>query len=215
MENAQEKTHVRNWKNYLIGLLVIGITVLWFARGCDKPALVVDPRETAYQDTIRVLRAQAATVEAKEDSIYADAKDRFKRDSITIKQQDRRIAAARIRAQTAEAKILQITRDEHPEVVAALAAKDTLAMELQNKVDSVSAHYYVAMKQLAALEHLDIDNDRIQARMIMECEGRGARLQADLDEANKKAEKVPVLKRVITWLGVALVIETAVLVVKD
>lgn len=214
MENAQEKTHVRNWKNYLIGLLAIGITVLWFARGCDKPAPVVDTRETAYQDTIRALRAQVATIDAKEDSIFSSATDRFKRDSITIKRQDRRIAAAVVRAQAAEAKITQITRDEHPEVVAALAAKDTVQMEMQNKVDSLQASNYIMMKQLTALQHLDIDEDRAKARMIQECEARREQMRQDLEAANKKAEKVPVLKRVITWLGVALVIETAILAIK-
>lgn len=214
MENAQEKTHVRNWKNYLIGLLAIGITVLWFARGCDKPAPVVDVRETAYQDTIRALRAQVATIDAKEDSIFSSATDRFKRDSITIKQQDRRIAVARVREREAEAKISELTKQEHPEVVAALAAKDTTIMEMQNKVDSLQASNYISMKQLTALEHLDINEDRIKAQMIQECEARREQMRQDLEVANKKAAKVPILKKVITWLGVALVIETGILALK-
>lgn len=214
MENAEEKTHVRrNWKNYLIAFLAIAVTLLWF-RGCDKPAPVDDHREMAYQDTIRVLRAQVATIDAKEDSIYASATDRFKRDSITIKKQDRRIAVARAREREAEAKISELTKQEHPEVVAALAAKDTTIMEMQNKVDSLQASNYISMKQLTALEHLDISEDRIRGRMIEECEARREQMRQDLEAANKKAEKVPVLKKVITWLGVALVIETTILAIK-
>lgn len=215
MDSDDKPTHVRNWKNYLIGFLALAVTLLWFTRGCDNPPLQDDLKEIAYQDTIRIIRSQMATVDAKQDSIFAKVADRIKRDSVTIKQKDSKIGVAERRAAAAEAKISQLTRDEHPEVVEALAAKDTVILELKSKVDILQASLYDAGKQLTALEHLDIDENRLKARMDQECVVRTQQLKQDLEEATEKAEKVPVLKRVITWLGVALIIETAVLIVKD
>src|SRR5688572_6528645 len=119
MEDVPKTTHVRNWKNYLIGLLVIAVTLLWFTRSCDNPP-ADDSKERAYQDTIRTIRAQDAVNDAKQDTIYAQAAKQLKQKDITIERQNKRIAAANARAVAAEAKISQLTKDEHPEVVEAL-----------------------------------------------------------------------------------------------
>jgi hypothetical protein len=215
MDNEPKPTHVRNWKNYLIAVLAVITTLSWFTRGCERKPIQEDKMETAYQDTIRILRAQEAINEARQDSIYSKATRKRKADSVFIKQQDKRIAAASMRAREAEAKISQITRDEHPEVVAALAAKDTVIQEMQVKVDSLQSSLLTVNKQLVDLQHLDVDEDRIQSQMMQQCETRRQQMGQDLQAANKKAEKVPRLKRVIAWLGAIVVIETAILIVKD
>lgn len=214
MENPQKATHVRNWKNYLIGILVILVTLLWFTHSCQNPPPVDDQKEIAYQDTIRALKAQVATMQHKKDSVFQDATKQIERAAQTIKQQDKRIAAARKREMEAVAKISELTKQEHPEVVEALAAKDTTIMEITLKADSLQQNLFMVTKQLQALEHFDVVQERAQAKMIQECEARREEDRQKREQAEKQAQKVPGLKKVIVWLGVALAIETAILAIK-
>jgi DNA repair exonuclease SbcCD nuclease subunit len=214
MESTQKNTHVRNWKNYLIAALSIALTVMWFARGCEKPE-VIDLKEIAYQDTIRVLKLEKAQNRAQKDTVYLNITKRLTKDSVTRQQQNKRIAAANRRAAQAEAKISELTRQQHPEVVAALQANDTVKLEMQAKIDSLQASLYMAGKQLTELQRLDIDSERIGEQMMAACEERLADVLDDLGKANKQADKVPVLKRVVMWLGAIVIIETGVLILRD
>lgn len=208
--NPRDMTHVRNWKNYLILALFVTVGILLFLRSCQAPP-VVDLREIAYQDTIRVLREQAAQVQAQQDTIFARVRERTKRDSITIINQDKRIAEARRRERDAVVKISDQTKQDHPEVVEALAAKDTTIMELIVKIDTLQEQNGYLKEQLAALQHLDVQEDEIQSRMMQECGTRVDELTARAEKAEKKAAKVPVLKRVVVWLIGGLFVETVIL----
>jgi hypothetical protein len=189
--------------HYALAASIIAIIIMIFLWPSGGPSKEQIERELTYKRQRAIDSTNLAQSQAQMNVLISEAKEARKEDSVQLKAKDDEIQRLKVKAAKAVAAIPQKAHDDYPQIQEALKAKDSVIQELDSANQYLRAANFRVNKEFDDLQIQAIDERRIAAKMLQDCEANRESLKNDLEKATKKeVRKVKFWKAAAVVLGV-------------